>query len=650
MSLKFSSFDAMTRQNKITALMHIKKSKNLSRDDYYLVLHSLLDNEMQVSLAAKMLMPLFKEKAWAHDFGKLSSEEACDRIENFLRQNVGYGPELAESTDKTDRQKLAQNLQKKQKKYETIQEWHGDFPATARILNTLREDTQQLVKMQLEESEKIERAYLCFYNENLKPFKDCNRSLDSNSATTLVNLSRIHSPEDIAPVFKQLFEKLDRPIYLLAIITNKKGMLFLRDELKTSQAAIICFNLQTISSVKTVKTGSLLNIEIEMPQDILVFPAMEANDAYEASGILREKSVEAIESREEFIERDFEKELKKLDMLFKTKAIKNSEYIYRKSRLQKMELEKFSDANIELLLAKRFSENNLGNKFDQQLIKKFTFEKTVMFTDIVGFSTSASQKMLLDTMTLLAVHDKLLMPVVEQHNGKLIKKIGDALMVRFDEPIEACNSAIEMQNQLYEFNKKSEEKIFIRIGLNTGTVFIKNDDVFGDAVNIAARMESLAQPGKTFITEATRKLVEDEISHTDVGLKMVKGKKEPIHVYTISDGSGTDAEMLAQAQKFMQQAGIQTSESVQPDIPDSSTVTTTPLPDIAELENKATSETITITEEKQPVRDPVLEMICALDSARQYYIQAVKNGSERNPDLEDWFARYEEYIKPDLNL
>ncbi|MDN5280615.1 MAG: hypothetical protein PWR01_4580, partial [Clostridiales bacterium] len=56
------------------------------------------------------------------------------------------------------------------------------------------------------------------------------------------------------------------------------------------------------------------------------------------------------------------------------------------------------------------------------------------------------------------------------------------------------------------------------------------------------------------------------------------------------------------------------------------------------------------TEEREAVRDPVLEMICSIDSARQSYIQAVKNGSNRNADLEDWFARYEEHIKPNLDL
>lgn len=673
MSVKFSSFDAMTRQNKITALMHIKEVGNQKREDYYLALHALLDSEIQVSLAAKMIVATFSGKPWVQDFGPTSSPDFREKISQFLRHRFGFGPELIELDHEPNRQLLAQNLQKKQKKFETLQEWDGPFPASVRILNSLREDTQQLVAKMLNDGENLEKTYLCFYNEVLQPFRDCQKSLDGAAAATIVNFARIHNPGKVSPIIQPMFEKLSRPIYLLAIITNRRGFLFLRDELKSSQAAVVAFNLQSVISVKTVKEGQLINIEIETPQDFITLPMLEPNDAYEAGSILRQKSVEAIEADEEFIDRDFDNELRKLDMLFRAKAINNSEYIFRKSRLQKMELEKFSDANIELLLSKRFSDSKLGEKFDQQLLKKFTFEKTVMFTDIVGFSSAASQKMLLDTMTLLAVHDKLLMPVIEEKQGTLIKKIGDALMIRFDDPIAACTAAIEMQQRLADFNQKSQEKIFIRIGLNTGTVFVKNEDVFGDAVNVAARMESLAKPGMIFITEATHEKVCHEIHCTDLGGRMIKGKSEPIHVYSISDGSEGGQKMVELANRLMEQAGLKKDESLpQPELTTDKPVrqkpSAMPLPDLADLADLKPNQAAVTTnqtekvsaqkfrpadetkEEAEPIRDPVLEMICAIDSARQNYILAVRNGSKRQAELEDWFARYEEFIKPRLDL
>ncbi|GAB4268304.1 MAG: hypothetical protein Kow0029_03580 [Candidatus Rifleibacteriota bacterium] len=122
MSLKFSSFDAMTRQNKITALMHLKETGSQKREDYYLALHAMLDNDIQVALAAKMLLPQFSELSFCKDFSKYPSVEIKEKIDDFLRQNVGFGPEIIELEQDPDRQKLAQNLQKKLRKFEHFQE------------------------------------------------------------------------------------------------------------------------------------------------------------------------------------------------------------------------------------------------------------------------------------------------------------------------------------------------------------------------------------------------------------------------------------------------------------------------------------------------------------------------------------------------
>jgi len=387
---------------------------------------------------------------------------------------------------------------------------------------------------------------------------------------------------------------------------------------------------------------------------------MSPDDADEAHTFLRQRSVEAIEASEEFIERDFEKEMKKLDMLFKARAIKSSEYLFRKSRLQKMELEKFSDANIELLLARRFSDGSKGDHFDEQLLKKFTFEKTVMFTDIVGFSSQASQKMLLDTMTLLAVHDKLLMPVIKENEGVLIKKIGDALMVRFDDPFKACSAAQEMQRRLFEFNGKSNEKIFIRIGINTGTVFVKNEDVFGDAVNMAARMESLAKPGRIFITEMTMQRLEGRLPLENLGPKQVKGRDEPITVYSLVDSTNIGDEMAAMAAEFIggstdpqadehgsavpaSQAGVKAPSAVISDGQNKFQTSDSPQSTLPDLNKEISAATNTVDHESFPEN-----LLNAVDYARFCYIRAVKEGRTRNPDLEDWFARFEALLRPDI--
>jgi class 3 adenylate cyclase len=506
---------------------------------------------------------------------------------------------------------------------------------------------------------------MCLFTEALEPFRDCQRSLDGNASTMVVNLARIYKPAEIDPTLGAMFGLLGRPAYMLALATAKRGMLFLRDEIGTSEAAVLVFNLQNISEVYITRDGQYANVEIETPQDFIKLPLMMSEDADDALNFLRTRSVDAIEASEEFIDRDFEKELKKLDMLFKAKALKSSEYHFRKSRLQKMELEKFSDANIELLLTRRFSEGSKGDRFDEQLLKKFTFEKTVMFTDIVGFSSQASQKMLLDTMTLLAVHDKLLMPVLKQYEGTLIKKIGDALMVRFDDPFKACQAAQEMQSRLFEFNQKNEDKIFIRIGINTGTVFVKNEDVFGDAVNIAARMESLARPGRIFITETTMQRLEARLPAENLGPQKVKGKTEPVIVYSLIDKTNQADEMASLANDFLQTTGLQASggdvaaasqETAKegsikesrslPTLPDLQMPVETPV-NAAPDHSPEAADDLANSHQTPPDTFPE-NFLNAVDYARHCYIDAVKEGRMRNPDLEDWFARFEALLRPDI--
>ena len=159
MSIKFSSFDAMTRQNQINALMNIKRSGSTSQVDYFLVLRAMLNDDLQVVMAAKMAHANFTSQSWYHDFGKASDPETPARIATFLRQNVGYGPDFCEIENSPERQQMAQNLTRKQKKFENYQEWDGPFPPAVKLLNTLREDTQALLQNLLNPDEKYEKCW-----------------------------------------------------------------------------------------------------------------------------------------------------------------------------------------------------------------------------------------------------------------------------------------------------------------------------------------------------------------------------------------------------------------------------------------------------------------------------------------------------------
>jgi class 3 adenylate cyclase len=649
MSIKFSSFDAMSRQNKIAALVHIKGAAARRREDYLLLLHAVLDADDEVRMTAKMAANAFSAEPYFINLKGLSPEELKTKLAKSFSELAGGGATVHRWAGEATPQILARDLQLKVKKRQFSGEWDGPFPRAVDLLNTLRDDTIELVQGLLAEGETIEHSFLGFFHESLVPFRDGQKSLDSSAASTIIHLNRIE-PETLSPSLSNLFSLLESPIYLLVIFSSQRLILFLREKLGESAAAVLPVPYGQISKVTLGKEGGSSYLDLETSQDLIHLPDLHEDDAHEAERILREKSISAITAQEEFIERDFDKELNRLDMLFKARTIKLAEFLFRKQRLQKMELEKFSDANVELLLAKRFADTSLGEKFDRQILQKFTVEKTIMFTDIVGYSRKAAEKQLIDTMTLLAVHDKMLMPIIEEHQGQLIKKIGDALMVKFDSPLAACRAAIEMQHRLIEFNRTSTEKILIRIGLNTGTVFAKGGDVFGDAVNLAARMEALAIPGWIYLTERTFEQVGHDLPCCDCGTRQVKGQTHPLRVFAIIDESDASREMIEQGRELRQEMGLEEPESHTST--DFAGVVATPVPTASPT---AASSTFVpeaaigsdFSQKWVPTtpEEAMAQLDQAFDAAVAAYRQAVALGEPRNGNIEAWLNHYAAHLR-----
>ncbi len=160
----------------------------------------------------------------------------------------------------------------------------------------------------------------------------------------------------------------------------------------------------------------------------------------------------------------------------------------------------------------------------------------IMFTDIAGY-TSLSQKNEALALQLLDEHRRLIRPFFPKHAGREIKTIGDAFLVEFASALEAVRCALEMQQSLHDRNTISplERKIHLRIKIHLGDVVHSQNDVYGDAVNVASRIESLAEPGGICLTEQVYDHVKNKFEYpiVSIGQQDVKNVDTPLHVYKV---------------------------------------------------------------------------------------------------------------------
>lgn len=159
---------------------------------------------------------------------------------------------------------------------------------------------------------------------------------------------------------------------------------------------------------------------------------------------------------------------------------------------------------------------------------------TIMFTDIVGFSKMVSSLSRKESQAILLTHDKLLQKIIKRFGGRIIKSVGDSFLVVFRSPTDAVLCSMAMQDKLWEHNKTQKEthKIIIRVALNTGEVRLSSNDVFGDAVNLAARLESKTPAGAVLLTESVYlSMNKNEARLKSLGKHSFKGMPQPITVY-----------------------------------------------------------------------------------------------------------------------
>src|SRR6266436_3992320 len=161
----------------------------------------------------------------------------------------------------------------------------------------------------------------------------------------------------------------------------------------------------------------------------------------------------------------------------------------------------------------------------------------ILAADVAGYSRlmGADEE---GTHERLTAHlSELVGPKIREHRGRTVKNTGDGLLAEFASVVDAVRCAVEVQRGMVDREPEvpEERRIRFRIGINLGDVIVEAHDIFGDGVNVAARLESIAQPGGICVSGMVHDHIRDKLAYRfdDIGEQSVKNIARPVRVYEL---------------------------------------------------------------------------------------------------------------------
>jgi adenylate cyclase len=173
----------------------------------------------------------------------------------------------------------------------------------------------------------------------------------------------------------------------------------------------------------------------------------------------------------------------------------------------------------------------------------------ILAADVAGYSRLMGADEEGTLAALKELRRELADPKIKEHRGRIVKTTGDGLLVEFASVVDAVRCAVEVQQEMAERNVgvPEEQRIQFRIGINLGDIIKDGRDIYGDGVNVAARLEALAEPGGICVNRVVRDQVRDKLDFAfeDAGERRVKNIARPLRVYHVRPGQLADEEMSA---------------------------------------------------------------------------------------------------------
>ena len=159
----------------------------------------------------------------------------------------------------------------------------------------------------------------------------------------------------------------------------------------------------------------------------------------------------------------------------------------------------------------------------------------ILIADVVGFSRHMERDDAGAFARLREIRERVIDPKIAEHGGRVVKTAGDGMLLEFGSADSALRCAIEVQRLMSADNqsKAADERIEFRIGINLGDIIVDGNDIAGDGVNVAARLEALAEPGGICVSAGVREQVHGQldVEFVDGGEQRVKNIARPIRVF-----------------------------------------------------------------------------------------------------------------------
>jgi len=189
--------------------------------------------------------------------------------------------------------------------------------------------------------------------------------------------------------------------------------------------------------------------------------------------------------------------------------------------------------------------NSDGSKVQRRLA-------AILAADVVGFSTLMGQDEEGTLERVKSLRRDVIEPRVEAHQGRVVKITGDGFLIEFSSPVEAVRCAREVQEALAAKDpQEPNQALQVRIGINLGDIIIEGDgDIYGDGVNVAARLEQIAEPGSIWVSGKVYEEVRDKLPYgfKDRGEQQVKNISRPVRIYSLfPHPDGTRSDLAAKA-------------------------------------------------------------------------------------------------------